>query len=129
MANPYKPELFRSYGSMRGLKGSHAVSVTRDKFSRLGALDDSTDIDPWGDSPTSIDWLSKAPQIITTAQTAINAQRVFDINLDRAAKGLAPLPTSLSAPTVNFGLSAETQRLVLLAGAALLVVMLLKKRA
>lgn len=47
-------------------------------------------------------------------QQASAAQQIFNVNLQRAQQGLAPIPTSPSnygvlSPTVNFGLSGGTQ--------------------
>ena len=117
MNSVYKPELFRTARATFAARG----------LGKVGAYPvyDSES----GDVLNGDTWLSSLPQIVTTAQTAWNAQRVFDINLDRAQRGLAPLNPSLTAPTVNVGLSAGTQSTLLLIGAALLAVMLLRKKA
>ena len=51
--------------------------------------------------------------------TTYNSQRVFDLNLERAQRGLAPIPLSISAPSVNVGLNAQTQQ-TLIIGAAII---------
>lgn len=45
--------------------------------------------------------------------TGINAELIFLQNQYRIAQGLPPLPASQSAPTVNVGLSPDTQKTIL----------------
>lgn len=58
--------------------------------------------------------------------TAVNSELVFGSNLFRAWAGQPPLNVAATAPAVNVGLTQDTQNLVLLGGAALLLVVLLK---
>ena len=62
---------------------------------------------------------------IQKGMVAYNAQEVFNINLDRLQKGLAPIPTQYAAPTVNFGMAGVSTPM-LLAGLALLLFLLRK---
>lgn len=56
--------------------------------------------------------VAEIADLVQKGLVAFNSQQVFQMNLDRAAAGLAPIPVSLAAPTVNLGLNADTQRLV-----------------
>lgn len=76
---------------------------------------------------TDTSWMNNIPNWITQIQTAINTQKLLDINTQRAQQGLPPITAAQVAPTVNFGLSAQTQQLVLYGAGALLLMMLLKK--
>lgn len=60
--------------------------------------------------------------------TAYNSQRVFDLNLERAQRGLPPIATNLAAPTVNVGLNAQTQQTLFIAVAAIGVLFLLGRK-
>jgi hypothetical protein len=66
-------------------------------------------------------------QAIQKGLLALNAQRVFEINLDRLQSGRPPIPTSLAAPTVNLGIAGISTPM-LLGGAALLLFLLLRRR-
>lgn len=126
----YRPELFRTAGAQ--LRG-RTVSVPRSRGLRgtyYNYFDDPNLPDDNLIYSGGSDWVSTVKELAPTAQLLYNSQRVFDTNLDRAARGLPPINPSLAAPTVNFGLDANTQRLLLIAGAVLLGVVLLKgKRA
>jgi len=64
--------------------------------------------------------------MIQKGVVALNAQQVFQLNLDRLKMGLPPIPTQYAAPTVNLGLAGVSSTM-LLAGAALLAFLLLKR--
>lgn len=70
------------------------------------------------------------PKWLQQVQTAVNSQRIFNENMERAERGLPPLNTSQYSPTVNVGLgvSAETQKMLLIGAAALVAVLILSKR-
>lgn len=61
--------------------------------------------------------------------TAWNSQRVFDLNLERAEKGLPPIATNLAAPTVNVGLNAQTQQTLMIAALAIGALFLLGRKS
>lgn len=75
-------------------------------------------------SSAGIDSIAQAVQ---KGLLALNAQRVFEINLDRLQAGQPPIPTSLAAPTVNLGIAGVSTHM-LLGGAALLLFLLLRRR-
>ena len=60
------------------------------------------------------------------AVTSIYQQKqLMDVNAQRAAQGLPPIDASALAPTVNVGLPpAQMQQIMMLGGAALLVLFL-----
>jgi len=76
-------------------------------------------------SGTTPSWLDTIKNLITSAgqayltKTQVDAQKkILDIQLGRAQAGLAPLninPTTygLPAPTVNFGVSSDTQKVLM----------------
>lgn len=64
---------------------------------------------------------------ISSAVTAYNQQEILQANIDRAKMGLPPINTSQIAPTYNVGLAPDTRNALLLAGLAILVVLLLKR--
>lgn len=75
-------------------------------------------------SSAGIDSIAQAVQ---KGLLALNAQRVFEINLDRLQAGQPPIPTSLAAPTVNLGIAGISTPM-LLGGAALLLFLLMRRR-
>ena len=83
-----------------------------------------------GVSSSGTDWkgiITTATGFVTTAQTAINTQKLIDLNRTRAAQGLAPISGSQIAPTVNVGVSPEIQKMLMIGGAGVALIMLLKK--
>lgn len=107
---------------------------------RLGNLgDDTTSTDTTDTGPggaAAPGWLQTlitgATQLELTQQSISNAQQINAINIQRAAAGLPPInPPLTSGPTVNVGLSQNTQTLLLygaLAVGALILVNTLLKR-
>lgn len=65
--------------------------------------------------------------LLQKGMVALNSQQVFQLNLDRLQKGLAPIPTQYASPTMNLGLAGVSSTMIL-AGLALLAFALLKKR-
>lgn len=55
-------------------------------------------------------------------------RKILNLQLDRAAKGLPALDASAFGVGVNVGLSPDVKKLLLLGGAALLAVLVLKRR-
>lgn len=76
---------------------------------------------------TDTSWLNQLPTWIQQLQTSVNTQRLLDLNIQRAQSGLPPITAQSVAPTLNFGLSDNTQQLIIYAGLALLAFTLLKK--
>jgi len=72
-----------------------------------------------------------SPGNLSTIGTAINGEIGWLVNLTRGIQGKAPLPASVSAPTVNVGISDDIRKLVIYGGVglgAILLVRMLKKR-
>lgn len=76
---------------------------------------------------TGTSWMDNIGTWISQAQTAYNTQKLLDLNIERAQRGLAPITSNMVAPTVNFGLSPNTQQLVIYAGIGLLILLAVKK--
>lgn len=88
-------------------------------------IDQGAVIDPTTGSPVfNVDSIVS---MIQKGIVALNAQQVFQINLDRLQQGLPPIPTQYAAPTVNVGV-AGISNTMLLAGAALLLILLFRKK-
>jgi hypothetical protein len=97
-----------------GYRTQSALGRVR-KVRRMGAIEDS-------------DWSSNLTNFLTAAQTAYTTNRLLDLNIQRAQQGLAPISAQSVAPTVNFGVSTDTQKMLLYGAIALGVVLLLRKR-
>lgn len=65
--------------------------------------------------------------MVTKGLAVLNAQQVFQLNLDRLQKGLQPIPTQHAAPTLNFGLAGVSTPMLLI-GAALLLYLIASKK-
>lgn len=142
--------------SPRATRGSYALTVTgRQRRQGLGdattdalgsdALSpitlDTTSTDPTitnaSTSGASPSWLSSIDSAVSAAtqaylgvQQSKDAQTLFNVNLQRAQQGLAPLNANPSAygivsPQVNVGLSSSTQTLLIAGGIGLGVILLL----
>jgi hypothetical protein len=72
---------------------------------------------------------SSALQDITGAirdlVTSYNQQKILEANIDRAARGLPPINTSLLAPTYNVGLTSDTKNMLIIGGVVLAAILLL----
>ncbi len=66
-------------------------------------------------------------QEITQLIAGLNSQQLFQMNLQRAQQGLPPLNPAQYAPAMNFGMTPETQKLVMIGIVAVVAVMMLKK--
>jgi hypothetical protein len=64
--------------------------------------------------------------LITKGLAILNSQQVFQLNLDRLQRGLAPIPTQYAAPTLNVGMAGVSTPMLLL-GAALLLYFVARK--
>lgn len=74
------------------------------------------------------DTSSMLQSILAPLASIYQQRQLVSINAQRAAQGLPPLSNAQIAPAVNVGLTAQTQQLLMLGGAALLFVFLMKKR-
>lgn len=88
-------------------------------------------------APASTSWMSDITSAVAGATQALlgvkqvdAAQQIFNVNLQRAQQGLAPIPTNptqygLAAPTVNVGVSSATLTPILyvVGGIALLLML------
>lgn len=63
-------------------------------------------------------------QLATQALTALQTYQLNQINVNRAKQGLPPINTAAYGTGINVGLSADTQKLVMYGGIALLGVLL-----
>ena len=97
-------------------------------FGALGdnsaTIDQGSVIDPVTGLPVSN--LDSIFSMIQKGIVALNAQQVFQLNLDRLQQGLPPIPTQYASPTVNVGLAGISTPMLLL-GAALLVYLIARK--
>lgn len=71
---------------------------------------------------------SQVPNWIKDIQLAVNTQKLLNLNIQRAAAGLPPITSQAVAPTVNFGVSADTQKMLLYGAIALGAVFLISRR-
>ena len=76
-----------------------------------------------GDTDTGLD--TSNPQSMVTA---LNSEALYLTNLWRQARGLPPVNPSLSAPTVNVGLSPEAKQMLMVGGIGLVALLLLRRR-
>lgn len=104
-----------------------AFSTPRMPWTGYSAVDRARGLQGLGDIDVTSMNLDDITNLVRQGLVVFNSQRVFDMNLERAALGLPPIPVSLAAPTVNVGLNADTQKLVLYGALALGAVMLLGK--
>lgn len=64
-------------------------------------------------------------KLATNALTALQTFQLNQINVQRAKQGLPPINTAAYGTGINVGLSADTQKLVMYGGIALLGVLLI----
>jgi hypothetical protein len=149
------PMMAKSMAYRPGVAGPGRAGPTVTKMGRFGGFGDDAnlvtvgvDVPAVSDSVTAAvnatdssaadpSWLSSISSAISAAgqayltKTQVDAQlQIFNTNLARAQKGLAPIPTNPSAyglptPTVNFGLASGTQSVVLWIAGGLGLVLLL----
>lgn len=108
-----------------GGMGSFPWYQTNDANAAAAQIDSGAVIDPQTGGPVTN--LDSIVSMVQKGIIALNAQQVFQLNLDRLQQGLPPIPTQYAAPTVNVGLAGVSPTM-LLAGAALLIYLLLRKR-
>ena len=82
-------------------------------------------VDPTTGAPTFD--LATIGDLVQKGIVAFNAQQVFQLNLDRLQKGLAPIPTQYASPTVNVGLAGISPTMLILAAGVLLYLLTRKK--
>jgi hypothetical protein len=86
-------------------------------ISGLGSLgDDSSTTPVTADSTPS--WLTQLASAATSVTNLVSQQQLNQINIQRAAQGLAPLPQSVIGPTATVGLSSDVQNLLIYGGLA-----------
>lgn len=67
-------------------------------------------------------------EIFGSVAGAWQQQQLFDLNIERAKRGLAPISSAQFAPTYNVGVSPQLQQILLFGGIALLAVLMLRRR-
>lgn len=127
----------------RGIE-SDLKNLNRSAVSGLAAWDpftpsfgeQQTTTVPAGSAPASSTWADNVSKLVqaygqykmTDAQLD-TVRKITDINLQRAQQGLKPLPYDAAqlglAPTVNFGLSGDTSKLLMWGGLGFLGLMAL----
>ncbi len=75
------------------------------------------------------DWISAISRAVGTVAMTDYQRRLLNVQLERARNGLPPLQASEYGATVNVGVAPSTQALLLYAGAALVLVALLRRRS
>jgi hypothetical protein len=81
----------------------------------IGALGDDTTTPADSTTPS---WLTSLATAGTQIENVIAQQQLNTINIQRAAAGLAPLPSSVVGPTATVGLSSDTKDLLMYGGLA-----------
>jgi len=87
-------------------------------------------VNPWVPTATaqaqiSTDSGTDITKLATNALTALQTYQLNQINVQRAKQGLPPINTAAYGTGINVGLSADTQKLVMYGGIALLGVLLI----
>ncbi len=115
----FTPGTFLGRGPVRTMRG-------RARLAGLGFMDllFPSDVaapayDPYGDPAASggFDWnkLVEGVGEIYAAKTQADLTKdLYELNLQRAAKGLAPVPASAVSPQVQVGVSRDTQNTILM---------------
>lgn len=65
-------------------------------------------------------WVDALARLLPVMASTYQQKQLLSVQVERARNGLPPLDASQYAPGVKFGLSADTQRLVMWGGLALL---------
>jgi hypothetical protein len=73
-------------------------------------------------------WVQTLANLATSLTLANSQRQLLNVQLQRAQQGLPPLDASQVGLGVSVGISSQTQKLVLLGGAALLIVLFLAMR-
>ena len=69
------------------------------------------------------DWLGTVRDIFTTVTQAELTKDLYELNLERARQGLAPIPASTVAPQMNVGIAGDTQKMLLQLGIGAAVIL------
>lgn len=77
-------------------------------------------------NPVSTSDTSTISDLVTKGLALLNSQQVFQLNLQRAQQGLGPI--NVPSPQINLGIAGINSSTLLLIGAGLLGVLLLKRR-
>lgn len=70
-------------------------------------------------------WTDTLQRLLPILATTYQQRQLLDVQVERARNGLPPLDASMYAPGVQVGLSSDTTKTVLMLGGAALLVMLL----
>lgn len=95
---------------------------------RMQGLGDLLEAGDYGYSVTQdagggTDWLATVKDIFTTVTQAELAKDLYELNLQRAKQGLAPIPASAVAPQMNVGIAGDTQKMLLQLGLGAAVIL------
>lgn len=90
---------------------------------------DQAATDPNLPAPSAWDnFMSQAPSFIKDLMAIKNTQDLYNLNIDRAKAGLAPITASAVSPTVNVGLAPSSQNALLMVAGIGALFLILKKR-
>ena len=109
------------------------LAASRRKFGRLSSLSDATQtatniVETAKDNPGILDNLAaNLDKILASIVSYRQSEKILDINLERAKKGLPPINAESVAPTVNIGVSPNVLNMVLLGAGIIAVAYLVKK--
>lgn len=105
-----RPDLLMPEFAMAGLAG-------------LGDATSETPSTDWGKAFSDF-----VNQVLGPLAGAYQQKKLIDLNIKRAEQGLPPINAEQMAPTVNVGIAPSLQTGLLIAGAVVLGVLLLRKR-
>lgn len=77
-------------------------------------------------NPVASNDYSAIADLFTRGLALLNSQQVFQLNLERAANGLPPV--NVASPQINLGVAGINSSTLLLIGAGLLALLLVKRR-
>jgi hypothetical protein len=97
-------------------------------ISGFGSLGDDTITVPADtDATATPGWLTSIIGAGTQVENVLAQAQLNQINIQRAAQGLAPLPSSVVGPTATVGLSSDTQNLLIYGALGFAALFLLSK--
>lgn len=107
-----QPDLLEAIGAQSGLAGISGSG-------HMGAEDEAA-----ATTPTT-DWGTQLSEWAKQALLVFNQQKLFDLQIARAERGLPPLNVNSLGIPVSVGVTPEVQQLLIYGGIAFLAVMLL----
>lgn len=115
-----------SHDHVRGLSGADASHFHLHGLGSV-ALDANGQpiIDPATGGPVDSTDSGTIADLVTKGLAILNSQQVFQLNLERAQRGLQPL--NIPQPQVNLGIAGVNASTLLLIGGGLLALLLIKK--